>query len=118
MGLAASPPDKDLIWDRDQDLSHVITLPAGSYLPATSWALSYSVTHPTTGAALFTAKTVGAGITVTTAGSATVDAVFTVAIADTDTTGATVGIKYNWLLHRTDAGSEVNIDGGTVKFRR
>lgn len=117
MGQVASPPDKDLIIDRDQDYTHVITLPAGSYLPATSWSLSYTITHPTTGTALLT-KTVGSGIAITTAGSSTVDAVFTVTIADTDTTGATTGIKYTWLLHRSDAGSEVNIDGGTVKFRR
>lgn len=116
MTTIASPPGKTLVADRDQDITHVITLPAGSYLPISS--LTYSMLHPISGAALFTAKTVGAGITITTAGSATVDAVYTVAIADTDIDTATVGIKYAWKLKRSDAGSEVNIDAGTMEFRR
>jgi len=117
MGLTASPPGHDLVWDRGQDLAHIITLPMGTYLPATSWSLEFSVTHPVTGSALFT-KTVGSGVTITTAGSTTVDAVFTIAVADTDTDAALTTLSYNWKFKRTDNGSEVNIDGGKVRFTR
>lgn len=113
--LVLSPPAKHLTVDRDQDYTHVITVPANAAFPATSWSLEYSVTHPTTGTALFT-KT--ATIVVTTAGSSSVDAVFTIPVADTDTSSATVGIKYNWKFKRSDAGSEVNMDGGTVTYLR
>lgn len=118
MNLIASPTSVNLVADRDQDITIEITIPAGSYLPATSWSMSFSCTHPTTGAALFTAKTVGSGIAITTAGSSTVDALITVTIADTDTDTATVLTRYNWKLHRTDAGSEVNLAAGTITFPR
>lgn len=118
MTMTASPPDNDLVWDRGQDLTHIITLPAGTYLPASGWALEFSVIHPTTLAALFTAKTVGSGVTITTAGSPSVDAVFTIAIVDTDTDSASTTVAYRWLFRHTDNGSEVNIDGGKLRFRR
>ena len=120
--LTASPTPKNLVADRDQDLTHEITLPAGSYLSggASGWALQYQVTHPTTGTPVFTKTTGGSGIVVTTGGSTTVDAVFTVTIPDTDILAAAVslGVKYNWIFKRTDAGSEVNLDAGTLTFRR
>lgn len=120
--LTASPTDKHLVADRDQDLTHEITLTAGAYLTggAAAWSLSYEVTHPTTGTAIFSKTSGGGGIVVTTAGSAAVDALFTVTILDTDIEAADValGVRYKWKFKRTDAGSEVNIDAGTLTFRR
>lgn len=119
--LKANPTPKALEVGPDQDLTHQITLPMGTYLTggASAWALEYKVWHPVTGTAVFT-KTQGAGISVTQAGSAAQDAKFLVTIPDTDIEEADVSasVTYKWRFKRNDAGSEVIIDRGTVTFPR
>lgn len=117
--LVASPPDTNLLLDRDTDVDIKTTAPAGTYLPATSWSLYFEITNPTTGAVILS-KTQGAGIVVTTAGSSSVDAAFTISLAASDLTVTAFkkNTPYNWKFKRNDPGSEVDIDGGTIKFRR
>lgn len=121
MSTVASPPSVELILDLDIDVDIRVTLPAGAYLSggAAGWALYFEITNPTSGAVLVS-KTQGSGIVVTTAGSGVVDAVFTISLADTDLAPTTFRktTPYNWKFKRNDPGSEVDIAGGTIKFRR
>lgn len=116
--LRVSPPDNDIVLDLDIDLTHKITIPMGSYLPASGWTFKYIIQHPKTLQALLT-YTNGGEIVVTTAGSSSVNALVTVTIEDSDIdTEFSTGVWYKWKFKRNDAGSEVNIDGGRVMFVR
>ena len=116
--LRASPEPKHLIIDRDQDLVHDITIPAGSYLPCTNWGISYIISHPVTGAAVITYTKADLEISVVTAGDASTAGKVRVTFNDEDIDDIDKTLRYDWKAKRTDASSEVNFDGGTIEFRR
>lgn len=116
--LRASPTGKALVVDRDQDITHEVTIPMGTYLPCSSWAMSYIVTHPVTGATVFDYTTAAGEITVTTAGSSVADGKVLVTYNDEDIDDIDKRLTYNWKLKRTDAANEINIDAGTITFLR
>jgi hypothetical protein len=107
--MADSP--QTLRWAQYEAITVTVTMSPATDI--TGWALKFSV-RDNSRTLMFTAKTVGSGITITDAGSG----VFTVTILTADTGAMTPGGVYSYDVWRTDSTHEARLAYGPVQVDR
>lgn len=102
--------EKNIAYEVGDDKTLEITLdpvPAGGI---SGWSITFTVKTSDSAAAASITKTVGSGITITSGANA----VFEVAIDDTDVDGLSGVLRYK--TKRTGAGTEITLNYGDFKM--